>query len=111
VTAETTLQHSLSQAQPLMSDKPEFKIPDFFDKFGHLKNKGRVMYPRFLQQSKNRTKKFITIGVPTVKRKKGFYLKMMLTSLFESLNSDTVNVRSEVLVVVMIAEVFLYIFN
>ncbi len=66
------------------------------------------MQPRFLE-SQHQKDKFLTIGVPTVKRKSMSYLKPMLTSLFESLASETEEVRAKVMVVVMIAEVVVFL--
>ena len=99
-----TLHPSLQTTQPPRPAKSVFKIPDFFNNIPHLRTKGRVMYPRFLE-SQNQKGKFMTIGVPTVKRKSQSYLKAMLTSLFEALASESEEARAELMIVVMIAEV------
>jgi hypothetical protein len=105
----TTLPPSLLTTQSSGPAKSSFKIPDFFNNILHLKAKGRVMHPRILLESQNQKDKFLTIGVPTVKRKSMSYLKPMLTSLFESLASETEQVRAKVMVVVMIAEVVVFL--
>jgi alpha-1,3-mannosylglycoprotein beta-1,4-N-acetylglucosaminyltransferase A/B len=63
--------------------------------------KNELFSPKFIQ-SKSRSKVSIVIGIPTIKREKTSYLLETLKSLLDSMNDLE---KSDILVVVLIAEI------
>ena len=84
----------------------DFEFPQIIEFLPHLTGRHHLVHPKF-KQSKNRFTTLV-IGIPTIKREKTSYLLETLKSLFDSLNDSE---KSEVLVVVMIAEVILKLIN
>ena len=84
----------------------DIDFPQIIEFLPHLTGRPHLVQPKF-KQSKNRFTTMV-IGIPTIKREKTSYLLETLKSLFDSMNDLE---KSEVLVVVMIAEVILQLLN
>jgi hypothetical protein len=78
------------------------RFPHVFETLPHLKNNIKNYFKPKYVVTQYRHNVSIVIGVSTMKRQNATYLDKMLDSLFDSMTNDE---RSQVLVVLLIAEV------
>jgi hypothetical protein len=91
------------ESNEINDDFLKVRFPHVFETLPHLKNKINYYFkPRYII-SQNRRNVSIVIGISTMKRQNVTYLDKMLDSLFDSMTNDE---RSQVLVVLLIAEVY-----